>query len=71
MKKAIVMVALAAMIFNRFGSDDNYSSSSYEQPVQEVQYEEPYEAKEAYSCFSSWRNSTTVARMAQASAVLS
>ena len=48
MKKAIVMVALAAMIFNRFGSDDNYSSSSYEQPVQEVQYEEPYEAKEAY-----------------------
>ena len=55
MKKAIVMVALAAMIFNRFGSDDNYSSSSYEQPVQEVTYEAAYEeTKESAKKSGTW-----------------
>ena len=48
MKKFMVMAVLAAVVFNRFGGNDDYTSSSYEQPVQEVQYEEQYEAQETY-----------------------
>ena len=46
MKKFMVMVALAAVVFNACGRDDSYSSSSYEQPVQEVQYEAEYKETE-------------------------